>query len=674
MQLKKVHFVDMKILYLIFFILYLLIPINKAFAKEWENITSPSSKIVSLEIAPNGIYAGEFDTRHWINPFNGIYFSDNFGQSWKNYGLLGRGVKDISFNKETKTLFAATYFEKDNLSGVFKSDDFGKSWTPTGPNVSTKRVKSFNEITCTTTESVGLWCKFKDRYWEQIQNYPIEAVEISDEGIFYSGNSNTYFYDPISKENKILFNKKLSSIKRQNDKIYGVESTGYLIYEFNSESQVKTCVAPYKIDQFIINQNKYYISTTINKKLAVYGSLDCINWESLKIDVIYNDTRINDLEVYFDNELNLLLALGAEQLKKLSISPEIAENPIFRIPFETGNQLDLIEKISSFFDHQYPLLGYSFYKEPSQEQDSTLNFLGVKDTQPRLYYSSHNGIDFALDFNVPVLAAEAGTAKYYYQPKGLGNAIKIRHANGFETVYGHLQKENIVTTDSKEVGKGEIIGYVGSTGNSTGPHLHFEVIKGKIPDGFVDPFSFLSKLLRDPWEFFEFEDSQGTHKGTKSEYLWEFKIPQLYFYTNNKNISDFENLRLEVAKNQEQNLNFWVSKYAIPPKFETLEYVPSTSFLIEIYDNYGKRIENTSEGVKLSIQIQNEILQNFIKETLSVFHWNNKLQKFDRLNSFWEDENTISTITNEFSSFAVLGNYKKFTDSIFFQEIEIKVN
>ncbi len=89
----------------------------------------------------------------------------------------------------------------------------------------------------------------------------------------------------------------------------------------------------------------------------------------------------------------------------------------------------------------------------------------------------HSGIDIGAPYGAPIYAAEAGKvilASYY---DGYGNCIIIDHGDGVSTLYAHCS--SIIVKVGQYVSKGQIIGYVGSTGNSTGPHLHFEVrIKG----------------------------------------------------------------------------------------------------------------------------------------------------------------------------------------------------
>ena len=98
----------------------------------------------------------------------------------------------------------------------------------------------------------------------------------------------------------------------------------------------------------------------------------------------------------------------------------------------------------------------------------------------------HTGVDWACAPGTPVLASgngvieEAGHKGYY------GNYIRIRHANGYNTAYGHMTRFADGVSEGVKVRQGQTIGYVGSTGLSSGPHLHFEVL---VNSRFVDPMS-----------------------------------------------------------------------------------------------------------------------------------------------------------------------------------------
>lgn len=98
----------------------------------------------------------------------------------------------------------------------------------------------------------------------------------------------------------------------------------------------------------------------------------------------------------------------------------------------------------------------------------------------------HTGIDIGDSWGTPVGAGDAGIAYTYYSSYGYGNHVIIVHGNGWVSVYGHLA--SFAVGNGQAVGRGQTIGYEGSTGNSTGPHLHFEV---RYNDNPVNPLNYL---------------------------------------------------------------------------------------------------------------------------------------------------------------------------------------
>ena len=98
----------------------------------------------------------------------------------------------------------------------------------------------------------------------------------------------------------------------------------------------------------------------------------------------------------------------------------------------------------------------------------------------QIFWARHSGIDLAAPIGTPVYAADSGFAEIVgWDNTGYGNMILLNHGNGYLTRYGHLSAFAIRAGQS--VKKGQLIGRVGSTGHSTGPHLHFEVIFQGVP-------------------------------------------------------------------------------------------------------------------------------------------------------------------------------------------------
>jgi len=98
----------------------------------------------------------------------------------------------------------------------------------------------------------------------------------------------------------------------------------------------------------------------------------------------------------------------------------------------------------------------------------------------------HAGIDIAVASGTPVVASAAGTVIVAGWYGGYGNLVVIDHGNGIATAYGH--NSSVAVSPGQYVAQGQLISYSGSTGHSTGPHVHFEV---RINGSPVDPMGYL---------------------------------------------------------------------------------------------------------------------------------------------------------------------------------------
>ncbi len=132
---------------------------------------------------------------------------------------------------------------------------------------------------------------------------------------------------------------------------------------------------------------------------------------------------------------------------------------------------------------------------------------------------NHNGVDLPLKTGEPVYATFDGKVRYStYNSGGFGNLIIVRHPNGLETWYAHLSRRNVNVNEY--VKAGDVIGYGGSTGRSTGPHLHFEV---RYCDQTFDPerlFAFEEGELK--YQTFALERSFFSIRSRETDQLEEY--------------------------------------------------------------------------------------------------------------------------------------------------------
>lgn len=151
-------------------------------------------------------------------------------------------------------------------------------------------------------------------------------------------------------------------------------------------------------------------------------------------------------------------------------------------------------------------------------------------------WKAHLGIDYAARSGTPIRAAGSGKVSYADWMGSYGKLIKISHDDGYETRYAHLK--SIKVSRGKRVKKGDVIGYVGSTGRSTGPHLHFELRKNNVAINPLKVVQVTTKKLtgKDRTAFLKlkdnYDDSIDLHLKNNTRFI---KIPehenQCYFFS-----------------------------------------------------------------------------------------------------------------------------------------------
>lgn len=152
-------------------------------------------------------------------------------------------------------------------------------------------------------------------------------------------------------------------------------------------------------------------------------------------------------------------------------------------------------------------------------------------------YRAHLGVDYAARRGTPIVAAGSGKVIFAGRTRGYGNLIKIRHSDGYMTLYAHMKSFRRGMKRGKYVKKGHTIGYVGSTGLSSGPHLHFGLYKHGRAINPLRVVQVTTKKLKGKKRkaFFKLKDnynkSLDIHLANLTSYVKEPKPDQVcYFY------------------------------------------------------------------------------------------------------------------------------------------------
>lgn len=123
---------------------------------------------------------------------------------------------------------------------------------------------------------------------------------------------------------------------------------------------------------------------------------------------------------------------------------------------------------------------------PTDSTYITSNF-GNRDAPTAGASTNHQGLDIGAAAGTPIYAAASGTIEVATSNNSYGNYVMVNHGSGTTTVYAHM--ESMTVSSGQYVTQGQIIGYVGSTGITTGPHLHYEV---RVDGSRVDPSQYYS--------------------------------------------------------------------------------------------------------------------------------------------------------------------------------------
>ena len=316
--------------------------------------------------------------------------------------------------------------------------------------------------------------------------------------------------DPFFPNNRIKF-----AIIKELNKVYNLRSLsiGQKIYFYkDEENNTNKIVLPisFSTDLIIIVSNgsislsKEKISITketISSEFTIFSSLyeDGIK-SGIPLKILTDAIRLYSFDIDFQRDIqkNTKFSISYEVLfnderKNITygdiqyINLKLQNNTLEYFQFKTD------DGFFDYFNQQGKNIKKSILKTPIDGARLSSNF-GMR-KHPILGYSKmHKGVDFAAPKGTPVYAGGNGIIEYASYNGGYGKYIRIRHNNAYKTVYAHLSGFQKGISKGKRVNQGDIIGYVGSTGNSTGPHLHYEILfqnkqinpmKMKLPSGKI---------------------------------------------------------------------------------------------------------------------------------------------------------------------------------------------
>ena len=285
------------------------------------------------------------------------------------------------------------------------------------------------------------------------------------------------------------------------------------IIEFDKKINEKLIVSinnnSIKIENKILEKTSYQTSKEFNINNSLYS--DGLK-NNLPQDILIKLIRLFSFDLDFQRDIkkNTLVSVSYEY-DQIKDNDKLEYKDIFYALINiNGNKLEYFRFLTDdgfvdYFNKDGKNVKKSILKTPLDGARLSSNF-GMRKHPILGYNKMHKGVDFAAPTGTPIYAGGNGVIEFIGNNGGYGKYIRIKHNNEYKTAYGHMSGFKKGLSNGTRVNQGEIIGYVGSTGRSTGPHLHYEIIfqneqinplKLKLPSGKVLKGDELSKFQRE---------------------------------------------------------------------------------------------------------------------------------------------------------------------------------
>ena len=293
---------------------------------------------------------------------------------------------------------------------------------------------------------------------------------------------------------KIYSGRKLSLIIKKLEN--GSNTVINFIYPVNNTSSIE--IRKFQ-DNFVVNENilQLYKKEVVVKNVIKNNLYNSAVDEGIEPNIIVEFARIFGFEVDFQRDIRqgdwfeILYEKFLDDNDKVRDTGKI----IYASMFVNGGEINLynfnFNNSEDYYDIKGKSITKSLMKTPINGARLSSAF-GMRKHPILGYNKMHRGTDFAAPSGTPIMASGSGTVTRARWCGGGGNCVKIKHNSTYETIYAHMKAFAKGIKEGRKVKQGQIIGYVGSTGLSTGPHLHYEVVvngkkvnsqKLKLPSG-----------------------------------------------------------------------------------------------------------------------------------------------------------------------------------------------
>ena len=362
------------------------------------------------------------------------------------------------------------------LTVVYKSDEkIIKKSTTVAISYENPDLKTFKEFLLNQIKSPFTNLNYEIKKGDTIQKI-LKKLKVQNNDIQNTINQ----YKKYGSPNKLLVGNKIDIIVEKN-----FSTNKNTLVKFSVPITKSTTIAITKNEDNKIISNK--IITKLYKRKILSENIIKKNLYSSAMEVNINPDTIIEFARIFGFEIDFQRDVRKNDYFKIVYEKYFDENGefiksgsiLFTHMSVNGRKITLYkfgnDKSYGYFDVNGKSVEKALMKTPINGARLSSPF-GMRKHPILGYNKKHLGTDFAAPMGTPIMASGSGTITRAKWCGGGGNCIKIKHNSTYETVYAHMKSFAAGMKVGKKVRQGQIIGYVGSTGMSTGPHLHYEVI------------------------------------------------------------------------------------------------------------------------------------------------------------------------------------------------------
>ena len=364
--------------------------------------------------------------------------------------------------------FSILFFAVSNIINKKNKDARSNLAEVTGSNEFSNLINYFSTKINSPYEEASYIIKNNDTLEKILKNYNIKDNDIS--------KISTKLRE--KKLSSIYSGRKLSLIyKKLEDNSNTVVN---LIFPVSNTSRIE--IRAFQND-FIVKENilQLYKKEVVARNVIKNNLYSSAIEAGVEPNIIVEFARIYGFEVDFQRDIRkgdwfeILYEKFEDDNNKTRDTGKI----IYTSMFVNGEEINLYNFIDGNDEEYYNIKGKSITKSlmktPINGARLSSSF-GMRKHPILGYNKMHRGTDFAARSGTPIMASGSGTVTRARWCGGGGNCVKIKHNSTYQTIYAHMKSFAKGIKEGRKVRQGQIIGYVGSTGMSTGPHLHYEVL------------------------------------------------------------------------------------------------------------------------------------------------------------------------------------------------------